>query len=103
MNEKLQRLYDKLWKMGAGGFDVCDKAERAQYENLKTSELPENIIKLTNEQDKTYYVKVTDMDELQVEIALFNAKNIKSIKTCVVFFAALAIIGIVLSIIIPTL
>lgn len=80
-------------------FEICPEEMQNTFRSLEMQEeeLPENIYR----RNLNLYVKI-NMTEEQIKQHLFitKVKHIRTIKNCLVFFTAIAVISIVLTLLI---
>lgn len=103
MNDWLKLEYQDLRKY----FEIdttipLDESEQKRYEELERTgvPLPANI-KRGDDMNKFYQIGTTSLneDEIKLTILMHQAKNIKLIKNCVIFFTVIVILWIIAGVI----
>ena len=96
MREEKLTYFKQLEEMKIIQRQKCTSEEIAQYKTLPVEELPAGVYRSGEE-----FVKFQDLSdtELQTKIAIANAKNIITIKGCVIFFTIITVIGILVSLV----
>ena len=95
MSENLQRFYKSLNDLGAHEFRYCTRKEESEYLGMKASDLPDDVVSIVDRNSDRRFLRCTDMAEVNAEIGLLNAKNIKAIKNCLTVLVALMAISLI--------
>lgn len=104
MREKFdERMLELMYENGLCQEIACTEEENNKYwEMVKHKEkLPFGIIETENYSNQFRQIIPWDisLEELRAYCALKNAKNIKIIRKCVVFFTVLTVVALILSLI----
>lgn len=97
-----RRYYRELQNNGMIHTEKCSPEEVRKYKAMKVSEIPDDI-DTANTENANEYIKYTKDQLSDEELKIFTLakinSNLKIIKSGVVFFVVLAIIGVILGII----
>ena len=78
----------------------CSAEEAEAFGAMNPEGLPSDVYENPDPAEGTRYCRYADTEsDIERQLAVLNANNIKTIKNCVVFFTVLAVLGLAVGII----